>query len=132
VLDQRRVLGRVAEPGRVGNLTGERFAGGGREAGEERRVEEAGGDRDDADRAVGKLAGDRQGQPGDARLGGGVGDLADLALVGGDRCGVDDDTACTLVNRFLACDGRGGQPQHVEHAGQVHVNRRLEAVQVQR
>jgi hypothetical protein len=36
------------------------------------------------------------------------------------------------VDRLLARDRSGGQAQHVEHPGQIDVDGRLEAVQVQR
>ena len=52
---------------------------------QQRRVEEAGGDGDDANAARGHVAGGGQGHADDAALRGGVGDLADLAVVGGDR-----------------------------------------------
>src|ERR1700744_3609129 len=88
----------------------------------------AGGDGDDAYAERGQVASGDQCHADDAALGRRVGQLSDLALVGGDRRGIDDDAARTLVDRFLARDRRGGQPQHVEYAGQVNVDRGLDAV----
>ena len=67
--------------------------------GEQRRVEEARGDRQHADAAAGEVAGRRQRQPDDAALRGRVGDLADLAVEGGDRGGVDADAALAARRR---------------------------------
>ena len=44
--------------------------------------------------------------PAIARLGGGVGDLPDLALEGGDRRGVDDDAALFVLGLVLGSCAR--------------------------
>ncbi len=56
-----------------------------------------GRDRDDADPAAREVAGGRQRQPDDAALRRRVGDLADLAVEGGDRGGVDADAALAAL-----------------------------------
>ena len=53
----------------------------------------------DADAAAGQVAGGGQGQADDAALRGRVGDLADLAVEGGDRGGVDADAALAARRR---------------------------------
>src|SRR5919206_3121329 len=66
----------------------------------DRRVDDAGADRVDADADGGQVAGGGHGHADDAALGGGVGDLAGLALEGGDRGRVDHDaTGVELVDR---------------------------------
>jgi hypothetical protein len=40
--------------------------------------------------------------------------------------------AAAFVERLLARDGRSGQPQDIEDPGQVDVDRRLEAIEIQR
>ena len=65
-----------------------------------------------------------------AALGRRVGELTDLAFVPGDRCGVDDRAATALFQRLGLGDRGGGQPHHVEHRGQVELDRLLEAVEV--
>ena len=99
--------------------------------GEQRRVEEAGGDRHDPDAARGHVARRRQGHADDAALRGRVGDLADLAVVGGDRGGVDADAALALLVGLVLAHRRRRQAQHVEGADQVdldHVGEELEVV----
>ncbi len=86
---------------------------------------------DDADAARGHVAGGRQGHADDAALGGGVGDLADLAVVGGDRGGVDADAALALAVGLVLAHRRGSEAQHVEGPDQVdldHVGEELEVV----
>ncbi|GAA3208572.1 hypothetical protein GCM10020256_05110 [Streptomyces thermocoprophilus] len=91
-----------------------------------------GGDGDDADAVLGEVAGGGDGHAGDTGLGGGVGDLADLALVRGDGRRVDDEAAPALGVRLLLDHGGGGEPQDVEGADQVDVDDRAEQVQVVR
>ena len=98
---------------------------------QQRRVEEAGGDRHHADAARGQVARGRQGHADDAALRGGVGDLADLAVVGGDRGGVDADAALALGVGLVVAHRRRGEAQHVEGADQVdldHLGEDLEVV----
>src|SRR3954466_6708602 len=94
---ERRVFVRAAEPGREGDLSAERVAGLFGEAGEQWRVEQAGGDRAHADAAAGEVARGREGEADDAALGGAVGRLADLAVVGGDRGSGDVHAALALA-----------------------------------
>ena len=67
------------------------------QAGQQRRVEQARGDRAHADAGLGEVARGGERHADDAALGGRVGDLADLAVVGGDRGGVDAHAALALV-----------------------------------
>ncbi|MND80576.1 hypothetical protein D3C80_723490 [compost metagenome] len=76
-----------------------------------------------------QFTGRRQGQAGDRALGGGVGGLTDLAVVGGNRGGVDDHPTLTLSARFAFGHGCSGQAQQVEAADQVDVDHPAEAVQ---
>src|SRR5258707_2165526 len=89
----------------------------------------AGGYRDHADADRGQIAGGDESHAHHPALGGRVGELADLALVGCDRRGADDDAA-VAVYRLLPGDGRGSQPHHVEDAGQVELDGRTEAREV--
>ena len=68
----------------------------------------------------------------DASLGGGVGDLADLSVEGGDGCRVHDHAALSVVERLAPRDGSGGEAQHVEGADQVHSDDELEGVEIVR
>ena len=67
----------------------------------------------------GEVARGREREADDAALGGRVGDLADLAVVGGDRGGVDADAALALVVGVVAEHRGGREAQHVEGADQV-------------
>ena len=89
--------------------------------GQQRRLEEAGGDRDDPDLPAGELAGDRQRHADDAALGGRVGRLADLALEGGDRGRVDEHPPL-LVHRVERGHRRGRHPDHIERADEVDLD----------
>ena len=97
-----------------------------------RRQEHARRDRDDADAKRREVASGDQSHADHAALGRRVGELADLALVTRNRRGVDDHAAGATVQRLGVRDGRSGQPHHVEHRDQVVLDRRLEAVQVER
>ena len=80
---------------------------------------------------LGEVARRRQREADDAALRGGVGDLADLAVEGGDRGGVDADAALAVVVGLVVVHRRGGEAQHVEGADQVdldHVGEDLEVV----
>ena len=87
-----------------------------------RRVEDAGRDRHAADAEARQLARDRQRHAGDRRLGGGVGRLADLALEGGDRGGVDQQAALAVGARRVVLHERGGGLVAQEGADQVDVH----------
>ena len=79
-----------------------------------------------------EVARGRQRHADDPALGRRVGDLADLAVVRGDRRGVDADAALALGVGLVAEHRRGGEPQHVERADQVHVDDGLERVEAVR
>src|SRR6185369_2520720 len=84
----------------------------------------------DADRA--QVAGTGEGQPDDARLGGGVGTLAHLSLVAGDGGGGDDRAALTVLVRLVRRHPRRRQSQHVVGAGEVELHGPGEAVDARR
>ena len=121
VAEAVRVRDRLAE--RLARLLGQR--------GEQRRVEQARGDRADADARAREVARGRQRHPDHAALRGRVGDLADLAVEGRDRGGVDDHAALAAVVGLVGEHRRGREAQHVEGADQVDRDRdpeRLELV----
>ena len=89
----------AAEARRERDLAAERVARLLGQAREQRRVEQAGRDRADADAGLGEVARGRERHADDAALGRRVGDLADLAVVGGDRGGGDADAALALARR---------------------------------
>src|SRR4051794_27271551 len=126
---QRGVLVRAPEPRRERDLAAEGVAGLLGQAGEQRRVEQAGGDRADADPVAGEVAGGGQRHPHDSALGGAVGDLADLAVVGGDRGGVDADAALALFVGLVGEHRVGGEPQDVEGADEVDADDRVEGLE---
>ena len=72
-----------------------------------------------------ELARDRQRHRHHAALGGRIGGLADLAVVGGDRGGRDDDAALA-VDRFELAHRRDRKADHVEAADQVDADHPLE------
>jgi hypothetical protein len=55
--------------------------------------------------------------------------LSDLALIGGDRCGVDDDATLAVFQRIELHHSRRGQPQQVEAANQIDADHPLECGQ---
>src|SRR3546814_11113417 len=69
-----------------------------------------------------------EGHAGDAGLGGGVGDLPDLALEGGDAGGVDDHAALVVIGLVLRHVGRG-EAAPVEGGDQVEVDDLAEGVE---
>ena len=98
---------------------------------EQRRVEEAGSDRHHPDPAPGEVTRGGQGHRDDPALGGGVGDLPDLAVEGGDRGGVDADAALACLVGLIAAHRGRRQAQHVEGPDQVdpdHVREVFEVV----
>ena len=99
------------------------------QAGQQRRVEQAGGDGDHADAGLREVARGRQRHADDAALGGRVGELADLAVERGDRGGVDADPALALLVGLVGQHRRRRQAQHVEGADQVHADDGLERVE---
>ena len=81
---------------------------------------------------LGEVAGRRQRESDDAALRRRVGDLADLAVEGGDRGGVDADAALAALVGLVLDHRRGGEPQHVEGADQVHLDHVGEDLEVVR
>ena len=118
--------GGLAEALGEGDARAELLAGLLGQRGEQRRVEQAGGDRVDADPVLREVARGGQRHADDAALGGGVGDLADLAVVGGDRGGVHAHAALAVLGRLVGDHRGGGVAQHVERADQVDLENRLE------
>src|SRR6266850_139546 len=112
------------------HLLAERDARGLREAGEERGVEETGGDGDHANAELGEIASDGQRHADDAALGGGVGGLADLAVEGGDGGGVDHHASLAFLVGLVLCHVRGGEPDAVEGADQVDLDRAREGGEI--
>ena len=100
--------------------------------GQQRGVEGPGGDRHHPDPAARQIAGGRQREADDAALRRRVGDLADLAVEGGDRGGVDADAALAPVVGLVVDHRGGGEPQDVEGADQVHLDHVVEDLQVVR
>ncbi len=91
----------------------------GRQSRQQRRVEEAGGDGAHADARGRQVAGRGQSQPDHAALRGAVGDLPDLAVVGGDGGGVDTHAALAVLERVVGQHGVGREAQDVEGPDQV-------------
>ena len=76
----------------------------------------------DADAELGEFARRRHDQADHAAFRGGIGGLADLALIGRDRRGADDDAALAVLQRFERLHVGGGKPHHVECADQVDLD----------
>ena len=91
------------------------------QAHQQRRQEQARRDGVDADLEAGEVARGRQREADDAALRRRIGDLADLAFIGRDAGGVDDDAAL-FADRSLSRQPLGEQAQHVEGADQVDVD----------
>ena len=98
-------------------------------------LEDARGNGDHADQRARQFTGDRQRHRVHGPLGGGVGGLADLAVEGSDRGGVDDDAAlrpAELGHGRLGRRHRGsGQADDVEGAHEVDLDDPVEALQRQ-
>jgi hypothetical protein len=95
---------------------------------QERRQEDPGRDRHDADAIAGEFARDRQRHADNAALGRGVGGLADLAVEGRDACGVDDDAALFAFRRG-GVQTRRKFRQHIEGAKEIHIDDLREVLQ---
>ena len=118
--DEGGVLVRTAEPGREGDLAAEARLRLLRQALEHRRQEEARGDRDDADPRLGEVARHRQRHRGHRALRGGIGELADLPLEGGDRRRRHHHPALAVaVHRRRPRHARRGLRGEVEGADEV-------------
>src|SRR5271156_1803783 len=77
-----------------------------------------------------KVARDRKCQPYDAALAGRISRLADLAIIGGHRSGIDDNAPRLLVG-LPGSKSRGELGDHVECANQVdldHASKNIEWV----
>ncbi len=127
MLHQRGVLGGAAQAGGEGHAAAQRFLHVLRQAAHHRRLEQAGGDGDAADAAARQFARDRQGHADHRGLGGGVGGLADLAVVGGDGGGVDEDAALAFLVGGLPRHLLRGEADEVEAADDVDVEAAGEA-----
>src|SRR3569623_1697399 len=115
-----------AEPLRERHLQRQRIAyllGGGLQ---QRRVEGAGQDRVDADSLAHQVARDRQGHADDARLGRGIGGLANLAVLGRDRRRADDRAARIVLQRIEREHPRGRFGDAPERADQIDLDRAIE------
>ena len=88
---------------------------------QQRRKEEAGRNGVDADLLAGEVARRGQRQADHAALGGRIGDLADLAFIGRDARGVDDDAAL-FADRLCGDEPFGEQAQHIEGADQIDID----------
>ena len=93
-----------------------------RQCHQHRRVENARRDGRDADPELREFARGRQGQRGDAALGGGIGGLSDLPFEGGNRGGHDDDAALAVRERAQALHVGSDEPHHVEGADEIDVD----------
>ena len=99
----------------------------------DRGVDQARGDRVDANADSRKVTGDRQGHADDAALRGRVGALSDLAVERGGGRHVDDGAAAAVVVDRVGLGHRSSRAgQHVERADQVDPDHELERVQVER
>ncbi len=99
-------------------------------AGEQRGVEQARGDRVDADAQRGEVAGGGQRHADDAALRRAVGGLPDLAVVGGDRRGVHADAALAVLLGLVAGHSRRAEAQRVERADEVDRDDGLERLEL--
>mmetsp|Transcript_16929 Transcript_16929/g.38886 ORF Transcript_16929/g.38886 Transcript_16929/m.38886 type:complete len:478 (+) Transcript_16929:85-1518(+) len=144
-VDHRVLDDGLNEPGKVvglpqpawkGNPRGQLGLDPGREALQEGRPEEPRGDRVDADPVYRQFPCQRECHPGDRGLRGRIGDLADLALVGGHRGGVDDDAELVVVVFVVPGvapfpdHAPGRKTHHVEGPGGVDAQEPFEALQV--
>ena len=114
-----RVLLGAAESRRIGDRPPERFPRILGERGQQRRVEQARRDRDHPDPGAGEVAGRGQRHADHAALRRRVRDLPDLAVVGGDRGGVDANAALAVGERLIPEHLRRREAQHVERADEV-------------
>src|SRR3982074_1162344 len=87
------VFGGIAEPRRMRHLRAQALARLLVQPHQEWRQKQAGRDGIDADLVLGEIARRRQSETDYATLRGRIRDLADLAFIGRDACGVDDDAA---------------------------------------
>ncbi|MNJ37217.1 hypothetical protein D3C77_320270 [compost metagenome] len=98
-------------------------------AGHHRRFKNTGGNGHHTNAKTCQLTGRWQRQAGDGTLGGSIGGLADLAVVGGNRGGVDNDPTLTFGARFTFGHGCSGQTQQIEAADQINVDDPAETLQ---
>src|SRR5688572_20331039 len=131
-LHQLREFRRPAEARGKRHLLAERLLRVLRQAGEQRRLEDAGRDGAHADTVARKVARDGQCHADDRALRRRVGRLADLAVVGRDRSGVHDHAALARSVRHGLGHGVGSEPDHVERAHDVDRQHLAEAAEVVR
>ena len=79
-----------------------------------------------------RVAGHRQRHPGDTGLGGRVGDLTDLSLEGGDRCGVDDHATLSVLVGFVPGHRRRLETVEIERRHEIEVDHRAELIEAVR
>src|SRR5579859_4026071 len=132
MLRQRGVLLRAPQPRRERHLLAQRDTCRLRQTCQQRRIEEARRDTDDANTIACQLAGGGQRQPYNAALGRRIGRLPDLPLERGDGGGIDDDTTLTLAVRLILSHRGGGQSQRIERADEVHLYDFVELTQIMR
>ena len=95
----------------------------------DRRVDQPGGDRVDADADDREVTCKREREADDAALRRAVGDLPDLPVEGGRGRGVEDRAALAVGIGLETAHGRGRDPGAVERADEVHADRELERVE---
>src|SRR5215208_7098774 len=130
VLRQGRVLFGPAEPRRERHLLAKGLL---RVLGERRehwRLEDTGGYRYHPYTASGKFAGHRERERDDATLGSGVGSLSDLAVVGSDARGIDDNPALAVLARLVFGQPDGDETDDIEGAYEVDLHRLRKEPQV--
>src|SRR5271169_3833748 len=124
--DELAVLRRLAEPlGEEDRLAQRRALLLGQHA-QEGGVEEPRGDGHDPHADGGQVAGGGQRHPDHRTLGGRIGELADLAVEGGDRRRVHDDAPLAVVQGLGPGHGARGTGHHVEGPDDVELLDELE------
>ncbi len=110
------------------NLRAEGGFHGLRRGGQQRGVEDARQDRVHTDEITAEVARDGERHTDDAALGGGVGSLADLAVFGSNRSGVDD-RAAFAVDRVERQHAGGGFRDAAEGADEVDLDDQVELIE---
>ena len=123
-----RIFGRLTEAGRERHLRAEGLLHLFRRTLQQRGVEDARQDRVDADGFARQVAGDRQGHADNTGLGGGIGSLADLAVLSRNGRRVDDRAAVTVRQRVQRHHAGSGLGDAAERADQVDLDDQVELV----